>query len=154
MATLDKAKTWRWCQTSANTLIEFLTPSFEEEEGIKHLKALGVDAQSLHFLNYLLAEPEPAAALYRSGVLVQIPRPERFAIHKLIVASRRHDRLKAQKDIKQAQFLISVLAEDRPDELKQAWEDAIQNGARWQEHLNRSLERAPEIGKILQDVVS
>ncbi|WP_241560124.1 GSU2403 family nucleotidyltransferase fold protein [Solirhodobacter olei] len=30
----------------------------------------------------------PTTALYRSGVLVQIPQPERFAIHKLIVADR------------------------------------------------------------------
>ena len=42
--------------------------------------ALGVSAQALHHLNYLIAEPIQAAVLYRSGVLVQIPRPERYAI--------------------------------------------------------------------------
>lgn len=70
-------------------LVEFLTPSFEEGEPIKPLKALNVSAQSLHFLNYLIAEPIHAAVPYRYGVLVQIPRPERFCIHKLIVSERR-----------------------------------------------------------------
>jgi hypothetical protein len=72
-----------------DTLVEFLTPSFRSEEDIRELPALGVAAQSLHFLNYLIAEPIKAAALYRSGVLVQIPRPEAYAVHKLIVANRR-----------------------------------------------------------------
>ncbi|WP_269746877.1 GSU2403 family nucleotidyltransferase fold protein [Oceanibaculum pacificum] len=38
------------------------------------------------------AEPIPAAVIYRRGILVQIPRPERFAIHKLIVSERRRGR--------------------------------------------------------------
>lgn len=52
------------------------TPSFHPEEDVRDLPALGVAAQSLHFLNFLIAEPIKAAALYRSGVLIQIPRPE------------------------------------------------------------------------------
>jgi len=46
-----------------------------------------------------------------------VPRPEPFAIHKLIVADRRKggpDQLKARKDRAQAEFLIKDLAEDRP----------------------------------------
>ena len=70
-------------------MVEFLTPSFRPEEGIRDLPALGVSAQSRHFLNCLIGQPIKAAALYRSGVLVQIPRPEAFAIHKLIAADRR-----------------------------------------------------------------
>lgn len=80
---------WRWTQTRSNSMVEFLTPSFRPEEDIRPLPALGVSAQSWHYLNYLIAEPIKAAVLYRSGVLVQIPQPERFAIHKLIVADRR-----------------------------------------------------------------
>jgi len=84
---LEKATTWRWRQSQSGLLVEFLTPSFEEAETIRMLPALGVQAHALHHLNYLLAEPIKAAAIYQSGVLVQIPRPERFAIHKLIVAA-------------------------------------------------------------------
>ena len=123
---LDGNKVWRWQQTRNDLMVEFLTPSFQAEEGIRPLAALGVDAQSLHHLNYLIAEPVKAVAVYRSGILVQIPRPERYAIHKLIVADRRRggaDSLKAEKDRLQAAFLIEVLAKDRPDELLEAYQD-------------------------------
>ncbi|SOC17277.1 nucleotidyltransferase-like protein [Rhodobacter maris] len=127
-------------------MVEFLTPAFGDET-VKPLPALGVSAQALNYLNYLIAEPIPAIALYRSGALVQIPRPERFAIHKLIVADRRRegsDRGKSAKDRAQAAFLIEVLAQDRPDELAEAWEDARSRGPRWRKRLDASLARMAE----------
>ena len=145
-------KTWRWRQTRNDMMVEFLTPSFDKAEGIRHLAALGVDAQSLHHLNYLLAEPIKAVAVYRSGVLVQIPRPERFAIHKLIVADRRRgggNDLKAEKDRLQAAFLIKALAQDRPDELWEAYSDARAMGPKWQHRLDTTLARLPGIWDIL-----
>jgi hypothetical protein len=137
---------WRWRQTKSNTLVEFLTPSFRPEEDIRDLPALGVSAQSLHFLNFLIAEPIKAAALYRSGVLVQIPRPEAYAIHKLIVANRRAgpDQLKSSKDRVQAALLIEALAEDRPDELREAYADAMDRGPQWRAHIAATLKRMPE----------
>ncbi len=144
--------TWRWKQTKSETLVEFLTPSFRPEEDIRELPALGVAAQSLHFLNYLIADPIKGAALYRSGVLVQIPRPERFAIHKLIVADRRRggpDALKSVKDRAQAAFLIRALAEDRPDELREARDEAMENGAKWRDRIGASLRRMPETAALL-----
>ena len=148
---LHKASVWRWKQTRSNTLVEFLTPSFRAEEDIRPLPALGVSAQSLHYLNYLIAEPIKAVALYRSGVLLQIPRPERYAIHKLIVADRRQgtDRLKAVKDRGQAAFLIGVLAEDRPEDLRDALADARGRGPRWGQRIDASLGRMPETAALL-----
>jgi hypothetical protein len=143
---LEYDKTWKWRQTRSETLVEFLTPSFSEDEGLRPLAALGVHAQSLHYLNYLLAEPIKAAIPYRSGVLVQIPRPERFAIHKLIVSDRRRDgadSLKARKDRRQAAFLINALAEDRPEDLREAYKDALSRGPRWRERLAASIARIP-----------
>lgn len=148
---LDPGKTWRWAQGGSGQLVEFLTPAFGPEN-IRELPALGVSAQALNYLNFLIAEPIPAAALYRSGVLVQVPRPERFAIHKLIVADRRRDgagSLKAAKDREQATFLIEVIAEDRPDDLSAAFRDAMNTGSRWREHLESSLQRMPETKEIL-----
>ncbi|MEO1329335.1 MAG: GSU2403 family nucleotidyltransferase fold protein [Pseudomonadota bacterium] len=149
---LERGKTWRWRQTRSETFVEFLTPSFDDEEGLRELPALGVSAQSLHFLNYLIAEPIQAVALYRSGVLVQAPRPERYAIQKLIVSERRRDgidSLKSEKDRRQAAFLIDILAEDRPDELAEALEDARSQGlrgrgAKWREKIDAALKRMPE----------
>jgi hypothetical protein len=149
---LDSTAIWRWRQTKGTVLVEFLTPSFRAEEDIRPLPALGVSAQSLHFLNYLIAEPIKAVALYRSGVLVQIPRPEAYAIHKLIVADRRTGptALKALKDRAQAALLVAALAEDRPDELREAYADALSRGPHWQAHVAASLARMPETAAHLK----
>lgn len=142
---------WKWRQTTSTVMVEFLTPSSRPEEDIRDLPALGVAAQALHFLNYLIAEPIKAAALYRSGVLIQIPRPEAYAIHKLMVADRRSgpDRLKARKDMAQAALLIEALAEDRPDELRVAHEDAMERGPQWRAHIGATLKRMPETASKL-----
>jgi hypothetical protein len=150
---LDAGKVWRWRQSGGESLVEFLTPSFSEEEGVRELAALGVSAQSLHHLNYLIAEPVHAAAVYRDGILVQIPRPERFAVHKLIVADRRRDgpdSLKARKDLLQAELLIAILAEDRPSDLSEAYQDAMSRGPRWRERIERSLARAHDAAKAIR----
>ncbi len=102
----DPNKTWRWAQGGSGQLVEFLTPAFGQEI-VRELPALGVNAQALNYLNYLIADPIYAAAIYRSGILVQVPRPEKFAVHKLIVADRRRggaSQLKASKDREQAAF--------------------------------------------------
>jgi hypothetical protein len=150
---IDQHKTWRWKQTRNEMLVEFLTPSFSEAEHLRPLPALGVHAQSLHYLNYLLAEPIFAAVTYRDGVLVQIPRPERFAIHKLIVADRRlegSDSLKSIKDRLQAEFLIKVLAADRPGDLQDALDDALSRGKRWRERIKATVERMPSVKSLLE----
>ncbi len=152
MPSLEPGKVWRWRQTDRTTLVEFLTPSFGDDEGIRDLPALGVSAQSLHFLNFLIAEPIQAPLLYRAGVLVQIPRPERFAIHKLIVADRRRDgpdALKARKDRAQAAFLIDVLSEERPDDLAEAYALALSNGPAWRSRLSATIDRMPRVADRL-----
>ncbi len=144
---LEQGRTWRWRQTTGNALVEFLTPCFDGTEGLRDLPALGVSAQSLHYLNFLIAEPIRVPLLYRAGFLIQVPRPERYAIHKLIVADRRQagpDQLKSRKDRAQAALLIEALAEDRPDELREAQEDALSRGPAWRDHIGRSLRRMPE----------
>lgn len=143
--TLERGRAWRWRQSNGELVVEFLTPSFTVEEGLRELAALGVTAQSLHHLNYLIAQPIDAAAVYRDGTLVRAPRPERFAIHKLIVADRRlggSDSLKARKDLLQAETLIAVLAHDRPGDLADAYQDAMNRGPRWRERIKRSLDRS------------
>ncbi len=148
---LDPARIWRWAQGGSGQLVEFLTPAFGEET-IRDLPALGVNAQALNYLNFLIAEPIHAAAIYRSGVLVQVPRPEKFAIHKLIIADRRREdagNLKSSKDREQAAFLIEVLADDRPDDLRRAYATAINLGPRWREHIANSLTRMPDTRSVL-----
>lgn len=149
---LDRNSIWRWKQGKTGTLVEFLTPSFEADEGIKPLPALGVHARALHHLNYLISDPIHAIALYRDGILVQIPRPEKYAIHKLIVADRRRgapDVAKAHKDLEQAAFIIETLSQDRPADVWDAYQDARNRGPKWVERIDRSLTRLPETKRLL-----
>jgi hypothetical protein len=151
---LDPGRTWRWAQGGSGQLVEFLTPAFGDET-IRKLPALGVDAQALNYLNYLIAEPVHAVALYRSGVLVQVPRPARYAIHKLIIADRRRDgagSLKAAKDREQAAFLVEAMAEDRPDDLARAYQTALDVGPRWRERIDTTLKRMPTSRAILDSL--
>jgi hypothetical protein len=150
---LQRAGAWRWRQTRGDLLVEFLTPSFDESESARPLAALKVEARALIHLNFLIADPIAAAVPYRRGVLVQIPRPERFAIHKLIVADRRQEgpySLKAVKNRAQAAFLIEALAEDRPDDLVDAYRDAASRGPRWSQRLAATLARMPATRQRLE----
>jgi hypothetical protein len=152
LPSLDKGRIWRWRQTGRQTLVEFLTPSFSEDEGLRDLPALGVGARSLHFLNFLIAEPISVPLLYRSGVLIQVPRPERYAVHKLIVAARRRDgpdAIKSRRDRAQASLLVDVLAEDRPDDLAEAYHAALRSGPAWRGRIAASLARLPRTQAVL-----
>lgn len=53
---LDPARVWKWGQSASDARVEFLTPSFGEDEGRRDLPSLGGSARALPHLNYLLAE--------------------------------------------------------------------------------------------------
>ncbi|WP_306909369.1 nucleotidyltransferase family protein [Rhizobium mesoamericanum] len=112
----------------------------------------GASAENLRFLDYLIYEPVRTVLLHREGVNVLVPAPERYAVHKLIVASRRLSdalgRAKADKDRSQAALLFEALVETRQgDVLADAYEEAWQRGPSWQEGITSSLRRLPDSGK-------
>ncbi|MGZ2260208.1 nucleotidyltransferase family protein [Roseobacter sp. A03A-229] len=156
LPSMDHTRTWRWSQGGGETLVEFLMPA-QRDEGVRDLPALGVSAIALRHLDFLLADPIPAVSLYRSGVLIQIPRPERFAIHKLIVADRRAggaDAQKSAKDRAQAAYLIAALAELRPDELREAYVVAQERGPKWAARIAASLKLMPQSAEVLGGLVA
>lgn len=132
-------------RNSAGFKVEFLTPNRGAERHQSrpaNMKALAkTSAQPLRHLDYLVHQPERAVILHDAGVPVSVPRAERYAIHKLIVAVERQDQAKATKDIAQASSLINVLADRRPLELAEAWIDAWQVGKRWQDKLELGRNR-------------
>ena len=121
--------------------VDFLTPNRgRETEEPRNLPALGTAAQPLRFLDFLIRDPEPAVLLHGMGVLVSVPAPQRFALHKLIVARRRREGdPKRDKDIFQAQSLLNVLTDRRPHELRDAWQEAFGRGKTWQRLLGEGL---------------
>lgn len=111
----------------ARLRVDLLAPQRKREETnpvfVQHLKAF---AQPLRYLDYLLSRREDAVLPYGTGVLVSVPDPARFALHKLVVAEERpaSEQTKASKDLLQAGELIRVLAERRPADLREAAEAA------------------------------
>ena len=102
-------------------------------------------------MEYLLDDPIRAPVLYQGGVLVNVPDPARFAVHKLVLVSRRgrDDREKSVKDLIQARTLIDLLAEDRPDDIAAAYEDARSRGPSWRAALDATLKRAKDLAEFL-----
>jgi hypothetical protein len=125
--------------------VDFLTPNrgSEAHQGRPaRMKALsGSGAQPFRHLDFLIFEPERSVLLYGGGVPVTVPRAERFAVHKLIVAVERRDQVKSVKDVQQAETLIEALALRRPVELAQAWQLAWGTGPCWRDKLGAGVER-------------
>lgn len=106
--------------------------------------ALNAMAQPLRFLDYLLQEPVPAVAVGRRALaLVNVPAPERFALHKLLVSESREAvfATKAEKDRLQAMQMLAVLIEEAPDGLAGALEDLWRRGKGWSDKLGRALRK-------------
>ena len=133
----------------AEVEVEILTPLVgKERKGTIQIEALGVAATPLRFLDYLIEETQPGAVLGGSGVLVNVPRPGRFALHKLIVASRRSRGTlgvtKAPKDRAQASALLRVLLAELPGEITIAWKELSSRGKAWVTAATSSLARLDE----------
>jgi hypothetical protein len=113
----------------------------------------GASAENLRFLDFLIRDPIRTVLLHRSGVSVLVPSPERYAVHKLIVASRRRTnditgRGKQDKDLQQAALLCEALHQTRrSDDLADAYTEAWERGPGWQEAITAGLSMMPDAGK-------
>lgn len=105
--------------------VDFVTPARRGAPSSPvAIPGLGVSAWPVPGLDYLIEAPTPAVVLGASAVLVRVPRPGRFALHKLWTATNRpvSEQAKAGKDRAQAASIIRVLEADRPDDLVEARE--------------------------------
>lgn len=154
---MPNAGVWKWTQGRDETEVEFLTPKFGSEDTTKYLVSLDVSAKGIEQLNFLLRDPIEAVANYRGGILLRVPAPARYAIHKLIVACRRQkdsgNTLKIRKDRLQAELLIDVLSQDRPTELADAYAEALNEGPKWREQIETTLETMPKSKTILDNTI-
>ncbi len=107
----------------------------------------GQSAQPLRFMDFLIREPVRAVLLYGAGVSVLVPDPARYAIHKLIIASRRHahSALKRDKDIMQAGTLVEALLQTkRSPDLAMAYIEAWERGPAWEEAIKIGAAMLPD----------
>ena len=115
--------------------------------GASLLPSLGTVATALRFLDFLLRDPIEAVLLHRSGVRVTVPSPQRFAVHKLIVAIDRKgpSAVKSAKDIMQAEVLIGALVQTRRyEDVLEVWQEALNRGEGWRTRLLKGRSRLNE----------
>lgn len=121
--------------------VEILTESRSpEREAPTNLPAIGTHAQPLRLMDFLIRDEVRAAVLYGAGILVNVPSPERYALHKLILAQRRQaNPAKINKDVEQAEVLLGVLVSQNASALPEAWHEAFGRGPKWQRLLATGL---------------
>lgn len=124
-------------------LVDLIAPTrSRDDKNPVPLPALAAGAAPLQHLAWLIDEPVQAVALWGSGVLVSVPQPARFAVHKLILAQRRDtaNRMKRGKDLDQAQALIIALEAQDPFALEDTLAEARAHGrGGWAVPIERSL---------------
>ena len=88
-------------------IVEFLVP--EKGKGSDRpypLPQLGMNAQPLRFLDYLL---QNTIRIEAEGLKINVPHPAAFALHKLIISARRTKEEKLLKDRKEALAILTAL---------------------------------------------
>jgi hypothetical protein len=114
--------------------VDFVTSATRAGQASVRVPHLNVPLEPLKFMEFSLEDTTQAALFSTEGaVVVNVPSPARFAIHKLIVFGERTgaNRIKAKKDLLQSAALIEALAAHRPRELRKAWKDALSRGPGW-----------------------
>lgn len=132
--------------------IDFLTSMGREKDNVV-MNNLGIALEPLKFMEFSLEGTTQAVILSRNDAcLVNIPAPERFAIHKLIVYGERKpaDRVKAIKDVEQAAALVDWHVKNGLGQnVADAWDDAMSRGPGWRsraaEGLKFMLSKHPEL---------
>ncbi|AZO47907.1 MAG: hypothetical protein EOS54_11015 [Mesorhizobium sp.] len=140
--------------------VDFLTPNRGSDDHADHASPMpslgGASAQPLRFLDFLIRDPVRTVLLHRSGVPVLVPSPERFAVHKLIVAARRERSAgaKREKDLYQASLLVEALdVTRRQDDLAFAFAEAWNRGDAWRDALRKGLNLLGPDSRDMVDLV-
>lgn len=132
--------------------LDFITPLHREDGPYLHQR-LGVALQPLKFMEYSLEDVQQAVIFCGDrAVIVNVPDPARYALHKLLIYGERKGEFKAklEKDIKQAASLLSIMKIRFPWEVEEALADLLSRGPGWRKRFSQGLgqldRRHPEMG--------
>jgi hypothetical protein len=109
--------------------VDFLAPGSYASTGRPiHVPGLRFHAETLPFLDYLLADAQKVLLMTRYGMVAQVPESGRFMWHKCVTAACRPSiwEAKRRKDLLQARTLFEVLRDRDPEIISDAYH-AIRN---------------------------
>jgi len=132
--------------------LDFVTSLTRSGKAVQ-MPNLNIALQPLKFMEFSLQNTTQSCVISRNGAcVVNIPAPERYAVHKLIVYGERPaaERTKSLKDLLQAASLISyLLLNDQSAVFNVAWQDAVSRGKGWKSRALQGkaalLKLAPEL---------
>lgn len=123
--------------------LDFLTPMHRGGDAPFRHPQLQVTMQPLPFMEFSLQDVEQAVLFCAEGaVVVNVPEPARFALHKLLVHGERTAafRSKATKDLAQAAHLLDFLSQHRRRALQDARDDMLSRGRKWASRLRIGMQ--------------
>lgn len=116
---------------------------------------LNLVLEPLKFMEFLLEQPVQGCIFANPGACtVNLPAPERYAVHKLIIHGERPvaERAKATKDLLQAASLLSYFLESGQSAVfNKAWHDALGRGRGWQ---TRAIQGKKALLRIAPELAS
>lgn len=121
--------------------VDLVTPSRGPATAPVPVPRLRAAAQPLRFLDFLLESTVRGAVIDGGGVLVNVPDPARFALHKLVVAGERPmtSQVKSEKDLRQAAAVLGALLEDREGDVAVALQAVSEYGRGLPARLTKGL---------------
>jgi hypothetical protein len=135
--------------------LDFLTTLHRGGEKPYEHPQLGVALQPLKFMEFSLEHIVQATLFCAEGaVIVSVPHPSRYALHKLLVYGERKGSYlqKSGKDISQAAALLAFFKEHRAWEVDEAWAELISRGPGWRARAKQGLaavaKTAPELDAL------
>ncbi len=122
-------------------IIEFLVP--ERGKGFDKpypLPQLGLNAQSLRFLDFL---EKNSIKIKSDNLLLNVPHPAAFALHKLIISDRRLKEEKKIKERREAVYILNCLIEKGDEEIIKSHFESIPK--RWKTKVLMALKVEEEV---------
>jgi hypothetical protein len=122
--------------------LDFVTTQGRSGDEPVLIKPLNIMMQPLRFMEFSMEDIMKGVLLTQQGpMVVNLPRPERYALHKLIIHGERagDTRLKARKDLDQAACLLAMLKERAPEDLADAYRDLCERGPGWRTRFSAGL---------------
>ena len=133
--------------------IDFLTTQVADNTDPIDIENLDVALQPLRFMEFALEDVQQATLLDPTGrcVVVSLPAPARYAVHKLLIVGERSGEFKAKisKDLAQAASLLEYFSMADPDAVRLAWADALARGPEWRKRAREGKRALANTAKSL-----
>ena len=148
----------RFSLRNRDLTVSLLTPQRGKPPGKPViLKGLNAAAEPAPDLDYLIEDNQPAAVPAGAGLLIRVPTPARFALHKLVVSQRRPAAFaaKSRKDLAQAAAVLDVLKDLRPGAIDLAGKAGLRMGNKFVKQMLAAASLLDEeLASSVRDAVS